>query len=102
MPFVYKQSIHFSKIFSSRLQEACKEKKVLFIDVKKYIIDEEGNIDDKYCADPIHASQEILPHIEKCFSDIAIPIEIKLQKKQNLKQIKSNFKYDKRFDCYVA
>jgi len=98
---VYKQSIYFSKIFSLQMKEFCKEKGILFIDVKKYIIDENNNIEERYLSDPIHASQDILPSIEKCFKDIHLPITLTLQKKESFGMIKSNYKFDKRFGCYV-
>lgn len=98
---VYKQSISFSKKFSDMIGEFCIGHNILYFDVKNYIVDVNNDVNDDLKSDPIHSSQNILPFINQCFTDINIDVKIETNKSESFDKIKNKFKYNKKFNCYV-
>lgn len=97
---VYSPSLKFSGRFSENIKELCQNNNVKFIDPKNYFVDEKYQVIEKYKADPVHSSQEILPFIKKSLEEIGVPVNVEVGKIKGLVEIRDQFEFDQRFGCY--
>jgi hypothetical protein len=62
--------------FNRYLESLCIKNNIIFIDIAKEMMTEDGETDPKYIMDDIHLSQEAMPLIKKKFKNIIDKIKI--------------------------
>lgn len=97
---VFKPSLKYSLLFSDRLNKYCSKEDIKYIDVKKYIV-KNGEVDDKYKVDPVHANQSILQFFETMLDEIGIKeVDLNLNIEEGFWEIKDRYSFNERFGCY--
>lgn len=103
VPTIRKQQNEICDLFNQELRNICSFLQLSFIDINNYLYQSPGILNRKYAGDEVHLNQYIQPFVEKELIRIGYLTESYFDPEQKLENqaLKSQFKYSRRFGCYV-